>query len=78
MIGATLLSQLKNLWRVAAASVAMAAIVLMVRHELRGRELGDLTQLALIAALGAAVYAATLFALGVRIRHYLSGLGASR
>ena len=78
MIGATLLSQLKNLWRVAAASVAMAAIVLMVRHELRGRELGDLTQLALIAALGAAVYAATLSALGVRIRHYLSGLGASR
>jgi O-antigen/teichoic acid export membrane protein len=76
MTGATLSSQVINLWKVAAASAAMTVLVLMMRHGLQGATINVAVQLALIAAFGAAIYVAALSALGVRPRHYLSGLGA--
>ncbi|MFX7870776.1 hypothetical protein ABTK02_22580, partial [Acinetobacter baumannii] len=47
MIGTTLSSALMNLWQVAAASLAMATLVLLLRHQVDGRILNDIVQLAL-------------------------------
>jgi O-antigen/teichoic acid export membrane protein len=76
MIGTKLSSQVINLWKVAAACAAMAALVLMMRHGLQGRDISAVVELALSAFFGAAVYLAVLAALGVRLKHYLNGLGA--
>jgi PST family polysaccharide transporter len=71
LAGISPLAQLASVWRVAFAAATMAALVLVLRHELAGRHLGDFVALGVIAAFGAAVYAAALFVLGVR-----PGLGA--
>jgi O-antigen/teichoic acid export membrane protein len=76
MIGTTLSSALINLWQVATASAAMAVLVLVLRHEMHGRAINAIVELALTAGFGAAVYVLALSALGIRFKHYLVGLGA--
>jgi O-antigen/teichoic acid export membrane protein len=71
LIGTKLASEIGNLWKVAAACSAMAVLVLMLRHQLAGAELNLTIELIVTAAFGAVVYAATLFALGVRFKNFL-------
>jgi len=71
LIGARVVAGLGNLWKVAAASAAMALLVPALRSELTGRDLNTFLELGLTAAFGAAVYIGALFALGVRIKGYL-------
>jgi O-antigen/teichoic acid export membrane protein len=75
LIGARVLSELIGLWKVAAACAAMAALVLMMRHELYGNDLNVVVELILTAAFGAVVYVGTLSALGVRLRPNLREVG---
>jgi PST family polysaccharide transporter len=65
-----------NLWKVAVACAAMAALVLLMRREVDARGVNSVVQLALISMFGAVVYIGALSALGVRLSHYLRGLGA--
>jgi PST family polysaccharide transporter len=67
LIGARVASELIGLWKVAAACAAMAVLVMMMRHELYGRDLNAVVELVLTAALGVVVYLGTLSALGVRL-----------
>ena len=76
LLGATLPSQIGNLWQVATACVAMTVSVLVVRHGLQGRDLGVFVELGIIAFSGAAIYGGTLFLLGVRPKDFLSGFNA--
>jgi PST family polysaccharide transporter len=76
LLGATLASQIGNLWQVATACVAMTVSVLVVRHGLQGRDLGVVVELGIIAFSGAAIYGGILLLLGVRPRDFLSGFGA--
>jgi len=62
-----ILSQLKNLWKVAAAVIAMALVVWLLRDELAGRNYPHVVELALVIAAGATTYAAALLLLGVRL-----------
>jgi O-antigen/teichoic acid export membrane protein len=68
LAGIRISTQAGNLWRVAAACAAMAAAVLMLRHELSSAVTNSLVQLILTGAAGAIVYVGALFALGMRIR----------
>jgi O-antigen/teichoic acid export membrane protein len=68
LAGIRVSTQAQNLWQVAAACVAMAAAVVLLRHELNGSGMYALIELILTGATGAAIYAAALFALGLRIR----------
>lgn len=62
-----ILAQLRNLWKVAAAVIAMALVVWLLRDELAGRNYPHVVELALVIAAGAATYAAALLLLGVRL-----------
>jgi hypothetical protein len=75
MVGATLPSQLINLWRVAAACVTMAVVVMIMRYGLQGRDVNRFVESILTALLGAAVYAGALSVLGVRPIDYSNGFG---
>ncbi len=75
LIGARVLSELIGLWKVAAACAAMAALVLMMRHEFFGFNLDAVVELILTTAFGALFYVGTLFALGVRFRSDLQAVG---
>lgn len=66
MVGTSLVSQLAGYWRVAVASTAMTALVLWLRHAIKGDHFPDAVELVVTAAVGAAVYGGALFALGVR------------
>ncbi|KWV57207.1 exopolysaccharide biosynthesis protein [Rhizobium altiplani] len=67
LLDVAILAQLKNLWKVAAAVVAMAAVVWFLRDELSGRNYPHVVELALVIAAGTATYAAALLLLGVRL-----------
>ncbi|MFT3952973.1 MAG: oligosaccharide flippase family protein [Piscinibacter sp.] len=58
--------QLKNIWKIAVATGAMAAEVVMVRYAVAPFGLHALVELAIAAATGVAVYVGTLHACGVR------------
>jgi PST family polysaccharide transporter len=68
LVGTTVLSELRNLWQVAAACAAMALSVLALRHGLSGTHLNQVFELASTAAFGALVYVGSLFAFGVRLK----------
>lgn len=67
LIGAPILAQLKNLWEIALACVAMAAAVLFLRRIPFWSEHHPLIEFLGIAAVGGLVYAGVLLALGVRV-----------
>jgi O-antigen/teichoic acid export membrane protein len=70
LIGIRVASELGNLWKVGVACAAMAFLVLILRHELAGRDLNAFIELSLTAAFGAGVYIGALFVLGVRFKGY--------
>jgi PST family polysaccharide transporter len=67
LVGIGLLTQLRNIWKAAAAAAVMAASVYLLRHALSLHQLSTAVELVLVAAVGAAVYAGTLMACGVRL-----------
>lgn len=67
LVGVGLAAQLKNLWKVAAASAAMAAAVLAARHAMAPLGLNVIVELAFSVAVGAAVYLGTLYGCGTRL-----------
>ncbi|MBX4936534.1 oligosaccharide flippase family protein [Rhizobium binae] len=67
LLEVSIVAQLRNLWKVAVAVTAMAIMVWFLRDELAGRNYPHVLELALVIALGAATYAATLLLLGVRL-----------
>jgi len=73
LIGIKVVSEVANLWKVAAAGAAMAVFVLILRHELTGMDLNAFLALGLTAAFGAAVYIGALFLLGVQFKDYVPG-----
>jgi len=60
-------TQLKNLWKIGFAAIVMVLWVVMLRHELGGRSLNHVFELAFVAGTGAAAYVGTLLALGMRL-----------
>jgi O-antigen/teichoic acid export membrane protein len=70
LAGVDATSELRNLWRVAAASAVMALSVLVLRHQLTDSHLNPAFDLAITASFGAVVYVGTLFALGERLKSY--------
>lgn len=66
--GINMAFEVANLWRVAVSCAAMTFVVLLLRHQLDGRNVSMLVELGLAAALGGTVYAGALFALGVRFK----------
>lgn len=66
-------TQLRNLWKVAFAGAAMSLVTLLLRDWLLRWHPSVLVELAVVATVGAAVYAAALLATGVRL-----SLGAGR
>jgi PST family polysaccharide transporter len=77
MIGTSLSAALANLWKVAVACAAMAALVVAMRHQVVGRDFNAIIELALTALFGAGVYVASLSLLGVRFKQYLNGVAAA-
>ncbi|HXI07851.1 MAG TPA: lipopolysaccharide biosynthesis protein [Bradyrhizobium sp.] len=71
LVKASALSQLANLWKVAAACAAMAAFVMLARSVLAGTGAGSLASLMVAATSGAVVYACALLALGFRPGRYI-------
>jgi len=67
VVGVSIGEQLRNLWKIGAAAVAMAVCVTFLRRELAGLDLSALYELALVAPAGALIYCTTLFALGLRV-----------
>ncbi len=67
LAGIGFLQQLANIWKVAAAVVAMAAAVAALRFGVASHGPGIVAELALSAAVGVAAYAVALLALGVRL-----------
>jgi energy-converting hydrogenase Eha subunit C len=61
----SIVSKLRNLWKVAVACALMALGVLLLRHAL-AETLIPLLELGLVATVGAALYISALFALGIR------------
>jgi O-antigen/teichoic acid export membrane protein len=68
LLGISIQSQLKNLWKLAAACVLMALFVAGLSLYLAQSGLPPIIELAATAGSGAAVYVAVLYALGVRLR----------
>jgi PST family polysaccharide transporter len=66
--GGSIALQVRSLWSVALSSAAMAVLVLLLRRGLSVTHIRPLFELAFAAALGAAAYVGTLFALGIRLR----------
>ncbi|MDM9625171.1 oligosaccharide flippase family protein [Rhizobium sp. S152] len=62
-----IISQLRNLWKAAAAVLVMATVVWLLRDELAGRNYTHVFELAVVIAIGAATYAGALLLLGVRL-----------
>lgn len=60
-------AQLRNIWKVAAAALAMTAAVLALRHELAPLALNVLFEFGATATVGAAIYGGALMACGVRV-----------
>jgi O-antigen/teichoic acid export membrane protein len=68
LTGINMAVEVRNLWKVAASCAVMALLVLLLRHQLDGRNINAVIELVITAAFGAAVYIGTLFALGVRLQ----------
>jgi lipopolysaccharide exporter len=60
-------SQLKNIWKIAVASAALALAVLLLRQTLAPLHLNGFVELAIAVTMGAAVYVGALLACGVRL-----------
>jgi PST family polysaccharide transporter len=67
LVGIPVRSQLRNLWKVAAAGAVMSAAVMALRAGLSPQAVAPLPLLLACAATGAIVYAAALWVLGVRL-----------
>ena len=67
LIGISMAVEVGNLWKVGVSCSVMALLVLLLRHELAGRDLNAIIELGFTAAFGAAVYIGALFVLGVRL-----------
>lgn len=67
VVGVSIGAQFRNLWKIGVAAIAMAVCVSMLRAELAGLALSAFEELAIVAPVGAAVYFATLFLLGMRV-----------
>jgi O-antigen/teichoic acid export membrane protein len=68
LTGISMAMQVGNLWKVAVSCLVMALLVLLLRYELAERGFNSIIELGLTSAVGAAVYAGALFALGVRLK----------
>jgi len=68
LIGISMAVEVGNLWKVGVSCSVMALLVLLLRHELAGRDLNAIIELGFTAAFGAAVYIGALFVLGVRLK----------
>jgi O-antigen/teichoic acid export membrane protein len=71
MVGTRVISELANLWKVAAACTAMALLVLTLRYEISGTHLNAVLELIFASAFGGLVYVGTLFGLGIRLKGIL-------
>jgi PST family polysaccharide transporter len=71
MVGTRVMSELANLWKVAAACAAMALLVLTLRYEISGTHLNAALELIFASAFGGMVYIGTLFGLGIRLKGIL-------
>ncbi|QCK87830.1 lipopolysaccharide biosynthesis protein [Phreatobacter aquaticus] len=67
LAGVGLRAQIKNIWKIGVASAAMAGCVMLLRAAVAPVMLPVIVELVLLAAYGAAVYAATLYGCGVRL-----------
>ena len=67
VVGIAIGAQLRNLWKIGVAAIVMAVCVSLLRNELAAFSLPALEELVFVAPLGAAVYMATLFLLGMRV-----------
>ena len=67
LLSLSVVDQLRNLWKIIAATVCMAVVVLAVRHHIALHPLPHIAELIATASAGAAAYAITLAALGVRL-----------
>ncbi|MDP3740460.1 MAG: lipopolysaccharide biosynthesis protein [Hyphomonadaceae bacterium] len=72
LVGISVSTQLRNLWESAAACVAMALSVLLLRHHLDSLHLNTLVEFACVVPASAVVYAGALFAFGVRFTTLIS------
>lgn len=77
LIGTSVISELRNLWKGAAACAIMAALVLIFRNEISAMQLNAVLELGLTALFGGLVYIGSLFALGVRFKDILDVRGSS-
>ncbi|POF31088.1 oligosaccharide flippase family protein [Roseibium marinum] len=67
VVGVGIVQQVKNLWKIGVAAIAMAIGVAILRREMADLEWPAFYELAVVAPVGAAVYFAALFALGLRV-----------
>ncbi|MBP1847766.1 PST family polysaccharide transporter [Rhizobium petrolearium] len=67
LLGLGFLAQLKNLWKIAAAVVTMAIVVLLLRDAIAAYDYPDVVELAFVVAAGGASYGAVLLVLGLRL-----------
>lgn len=59
--------QLRNLWKIAAATLVMVACVLAFRREMATWAVNDVVELVLVVTVGAVSYIGTLLSLGMRL-----------
>jgi O-antigen/teichoic acid export membrane protein len=72
LVGLKVVTELANLWRVAAASALMTASVLLLRQFLNELHLNDLLHLGLAASFGSAVYIGALSLIGGHFRDIMA------
>jgi PST family polysaccharide transporter len=75
LLGMRVISEIANLWKVAAASGAMAVTVMALLHGLTMAQLSAFIQLPIVATAGATAYFGALLVLGVRPKEYFSRVG---
>ena len=67
ILGLGIWQQLQKLWKIAFSACVMTIVVIWLREELAAYGLHVMLELAVVAAIGAASYFGTLFALGIRL-----------
>ena len=68
LVGTSATSELANLWQVAAACVVMTVMVIALRHSLAGMQIPSFLELGMISLAGSAVYLASLYVFGIRLK----------